>query len=55
MYRHEDYLTAIELVKKGAVSLSPLISNHFRFEEYDEAYKYIEEHNATSMKVIINM
>lgn len=55
MYRHEDYLTAIELVGSGDICLSPLISNHFRFEEYSEAYKYIDEHNATSMKIIIDL
>lgn len=30
MYRHEDYLTAIDQVSSGAICLEPLISNHFR-------------------------
>ncbi|GAE88348.1 alcohol dehydrogenase [Acetivibrio straminisolvens JCM 21531] len=29
MYRHEDYLEAIELVEAGKVSLTPLMSRHF--------------------------
>ena len=54
MYRHEDYLTAIDYVSKGIVDLKPLVSNRFAFEEYDEAYKFIDSHRETSMKVIID-
>lgn len=55
MYRHEDYLTAIDQVSSGAICLEPLISNHFPFEQYDEAYKFIDENSATSMKIIIKL
>ena len=54
MYRHEDYLTAVDYVSRGVVNLEPLISNRFAFEQYDEAYKYIDENKATTMKVIID-
>ena len=54
MYRHEDYLTAIDYVSKGIVNLKPLVSNRFAFEEYDDAYKFIDTHRETSMKVIID-
>ena len=54
MYRHEDYLTAVDYVSRGIVNLEPLISNRFAFEQYDEAYKYIDENKATTMKVIID-
>lgn len=54
MYRHEDYLTAIEYVNKGIVNLKPLVSNRFAFEEYDDAYKFIDTHRETSMKVLID-
>lgn len=54
MYRHEDYLTAIDYVNKGIVNLKPLVSNRFAFEEYDEAYKFIDAHRETSMKVLID-
>lgn len=54
MYRHEDYLTAIDYVNKGIVNLKPLVSNHFAFEEYDDAYKFIDTHRETSMKVLID-
>lgn len=55
MYRHEDYITAIDFVNKGIVHLEPLISNRFAFEQYDEAYQYIDTHRETTMKVIIDL
>lgn len=54
MYRHEDYLTAIDYVSKGIVNLKPLVSNRLAFEEYDDAYKFIDTHRETSMKVLID-
>lgn len=55
MYREEDYITAIELVAEGKVFLKPLISNHFPFQNYAEAYKYIDENRKEVMKVIIDI
>ena len=54
MYRHEDYLTAIDYVSKSIVNLKPIVSNRFAFEEYDDAYKFIDTHRETSMKVLID-
>ena len=54
MYRQEDYLTAVDYVSRGIVNLEPLISNRFALEQYDEAYRYIDENKATTMKVIID-
>ena len=55
MYRNEDYLDAIELVRAGKVDLKPLISKHFAFRDYAEAYRYIDENRETTMKVIIDV
>ena len=55
MYRHEDYVQAVEEVGKGTINLEPLISDRFSLEDYDNAYKYIEENRATAMKVIIDL
>lgn len=55
MYRHEDYLKAVECISEGSVNLKPLISNRFSFEQYDEAYKFIDNSNGTSMKTIIEL
>ena len=54
MYRHEDYQTAVDFVSRGIVNLKPLISNRFAFEEYDDAYQFIDANKATTMKVIID-
>lgn len=55
MYRHEDYCTAVDFVSRGLVNLEPLISNRFAFEQYNEAYQYIEENKMTTMKVIVDL
>ena len=55
MYRHEDYQTAVDFVSRGIVNLQPLITNRFAFEQYDDAYKFIEENKTTNMKVIIDL
>lgn len=55
MYRNEDYLEAIELVNAGKVRLKPLISKHFAFRDYADAYRYIDANRETTMKVIIDV
>ena len=55
MYRNEDYIEAIALVRVGKVDLKPLISKHFAFRDYAEAYRYIDENRETTMKVIIDV
>ena len=55
MYRHEDYLDGISLVKENKVYLKPLISKTFAFKDYLKAYQYIDDNRETTMKVIINV
>ena len=55
MYRNEDYLEAIELVRAEKVHLKPLISKHFAFCDYTEAYRYIDANRETTMKVLIDV
>ena len=55
MYRHEDYEAAVEMISNGKINLEPLISKHFPFEEYHQAYKYIEAQGDKTMKVIIDL
>ena len=55
MYRKEDYEEAVKLISNGAIKTTPLISKHFSFENYLEAYKYIENQGDKTMKVIINL
>ena len=55
MYRREDYVDAIRLVGEGKIQLKPLMSKHFAFEEFDLAYRYIDENREMVMKVLIDV
>ena len=55
MYLKEDYEEAVELIASGAIKTEPLISVHFPFEEYLQAYQHIEEQGDKIMKVIIDL
>jgi L-iditol 2-dehydrogenase len=55
MYRHEDYLEAIRIIEEGKVSLEPLMSKHFAFEDYQQAYEFIDNNRESTMKVLIDV
>lgn len=55
MYRHEDYLEAVDMMNCGLINVEPLVTKDFSFEEYNEAYEYIDKYGDKSMKVMINM
>ena len=55
MYRNEDYIEAIKLVEDKKIRLRPLMSKHFPFLEYLQAYKYIDENQEKTMKVLIDV
>jgi L-iditol 2-dehydrogenase/threonine 3-dehydrogenase len=55
MYRHEDYEEAVALIAAGKIITDPLISRHFPFSEYLQAYQYIDEQKEKSMKVMIDL
>ena len=55
MYQEKDYKKAVELITAEKVNLSPLVTNHFPFERYLEAYRFIDEKRDQVMKVIIDV
>ncbi|MBO5565242.1 MAG: alcohol dehydrogenase catalytic domain-containing protein [Lachnospiraceae bacterium] len=55
MYRHEDYVDAIRFVNEGKIQLKPLMSKHFAFQDYLEAYQYIDANRESTMKVIVDV
>lgn len=55
MYRHEDYEAAVEMIASGKIKTEPLLTRRFPFEEYLEAYKFIEKQGDKTMKVIIDV
>ncbi len=55
MYRKEDYEEAVNMIDSGKIITTPLISKHFSFESYLEAYQYIEKQGDLTMKVMIDL
>ena len=55
MYRHEDYVEAIQLVDANLIQLRPLVTARFAFQDYLKAYQYIDTHREETMKVLINV
>ena len=55
MYQTNDYKRAIELVDSGKIKLGPLMTIHFPFEDYNKAYKFIDDKKDKVMKVFIDV
>ena len=55
MYKKRDYLRSVELIASGQVKTGPLMSQHFSFDNYLNAYHYIENQGDHSMKVFIDV
>jgi L-iditol 2-dehydrogenase len=55
MYQRRDYEKAIELVSKGQLKLEKLISRHYAFMQYMEAYQDIDLAQGNTMKVMIDL
>ena len=55
MYRHEDYLDAVEQISAGRICLEPLVTDRFAFAQYDEAYRFIAANKERCMKVIVDL
>ncbi len=55
MYRQEDYEAAAEMIAAGKIITKPLLSKSFPFNQYPDAYKYIEKQGDKSMKVMIEL
>jgi L-iditol 2-dehydrogenase/threonine 3-dehydrogenase len=55
MYRKEDYKEAVKMIDSGKIQTGPLVSRHFNFEQYLEAYEFIEKQGDGIMKVMIDL
>lgn len=55
MYTHEDYEAAVKYLDNGALITEPLITKRFPFEDYLNAYKYIDDQGDQTLKVIIDL
>ena len=55
MYQQVDYERAIQLLVDGKLTLEPMVTHHFPFERYVDAYRTIEEAKGNIMKVMITV
>jgi L-iditol 2-dehydrogenase/threonine 3-dehydrogenase len=55
MYRQEDYETAVQMIASGKIITEPLLTRSFPFEEYLQAYQFIDKQGDKTMKVMINL
>lgn len=55
MYRQEDYEAAVEMIASGQIITRPLLTISFPFNNYVDAYKFIDEQGDKSMKVMIDL
>jgi 2-desacetyl-2-hydroxyethyl bacteriochlorophyllide A dehydrogenase len=55
MYRHEDYEEAVKMIASGKIITKPMVSKHFPFNQYLDAYKFIEQQGDKAMKVMIDL
>ena len=55
MYRHEDFEQAVKWIASGEIQTDPLVSKHFDFNDFAEAYAYIDDEGDKAMKVMIDL
>jgi len=55
MYKHEDFERAALWLRDGKINVKPLVTQHFAFDEFAEAYKCIDMNKESCTKVIINL
>ena len=55
MYQQCDYEQAVKWIADGSIKTTPLVTNHFPFAQYNEAYRFIDEQGDKTLKVIIDV
>ncbi|MBT8045433.1 MAG: alcohol dehydrogenase catalytic domain-containing protein [Verrucomicrobiae bacterium] len=55
MYQQNDYETAVDWISSGSMITEPLVTKHFPFEQYEEAYHFIERQGDSTLKVVIDL
>ena len=54
MYWRDDWEEAVKLLA-SSISIAPLVSKHFAFAEWPEAYRFIDKNGASTMKVMVDV
>jgi L-iditol 2-dehydrogenase len=55
MYQRPDYEQAVAWIASGDIVTEPLMSEHFAFGDYLQAYRYIDQKRDQTMKVFIDV
>ncbi|MEM9242621.1 MAG: alcohol dehydrogenase catalytic domain-containing protein [Pseudomonadota bacterium] len=55
MYKHEDFEQAVAWLSSGKIVTDPLVTGHFDFKDYLEAYHYIEKQKDKTLKIMIDV
>lgn len=55
MYVDKDFQDTIDYMAAGKINMKPLVSKVFKFDEYQDAFKYIENNKDESLKILIEM
>ena len=55
MYLHEDFVSSAKLISEKKLEIDPLVTRHFDFQAYNEAYAFIDEHKNISMRIMIDL
>jgi 2-desacetyl-2-hydroxyethyl bacteriochlorophyllide A dehydrogenase len=55
MYWRDDWIEAARLVGSAAVNIEQLVSRHFRFDAWADAYRFIDANGAKTMKVMVDV
>ena len=53
MYWRSDWEEAVKLLS-SSLQIAPLVSRHFKFGEWPEAYRFIDDNGASIMKVMVD-
>jgi L-iditol 2-dehydrogenase len=55
MYQRPDYEQAVAWIASGDIVTEPLMSEHFAFDDYLQAYRFIDQQRDRTMKVFIDV
>jgi 2-desacetyl-2-hydroxyethyl bacteriochlorophyllide A dehydrogenase len=53
MYLHEDFVEAAAMISSGKINIAPLLTKTFPFENWTNAYRFIDNQGDKTMKVLI--
>ncbi len=55
MYVEKDFQDTIDYMAAGKINMKPLVSRVFEFDQYAEAFRYIENNGDKSLKILVSM